>query len=89
MEPAENFPTEVTAEMIEAAVNVLAEWEPDLIECKPPDRVERMVRAMLAAGLKPVLAPEDGGCICPPGSEATCQGLGCPRKPPTFISTGI
>lgn len=21
------------------------------------------------------------GCICPPGSEKTCQGFGCPRKP--------
>lgn len=20
------------------------------------------------------------GCICPPGSEQTCQGLNCPRK---------
>src|SRR6185503_3636564 len=20
------------------------------------------------------------GCICPPGAEATCQGVGCPRK---------
>jgi len=20
------------------------------------------------------------GCICPPGSEATCQGLSCPRN---------
>jgi hypothetical protein len=28
------------------------------------------------------------GCICPPGSEATCKGFGCPRQPfnmnPTF-----
>lgn len=21
------------------------------------------------------------GCVCPPGSEATCQGPTCPRKP--------
>lgn len=21
------------------------------------------------------------GCICPPGSEATCRGFGCPRQP--------
>jgi hypothetical protein len=20
------------------------------------------------------------GCICPPGSEATCKGLNCPRR---------
>ncbi len=20
------------------------------------------------------------GCICPPGAEATCQGLSCPRR---------
>jgi hypothetical protein len=25
-------------------------------------------------------APAPKGCICPPGSEKTCQGLGCPRK---------
>jgi hypothetical protein len=23
------------------------------------------------------------GCICPAGSEKTCQGYGCPRKPIT------
>lgn len=26
----------------------------------------------------PPLTPH--GCVCPPGSEATCQGLGCPRR---------
>lgn len=24
------------------------------------------------------------GCVCPPGSEKTCQGALCPRKP--FVS---
>lgn len=24
------------------------------------------------------------GCVCPPGSEATCQGLACPRRTPRF-----
>lgn len=22
------------------------------------------------------------GCICPPGAEMTCRGIGCPRNPP-------
>jgi hypothetical protein len=22
------------------------------------------------------------GCVCPPGSEKTCQGLTCPRRAP-------
>jgi len=22
------------------------------------------------------------GCVCPPGAEATCQGIACPRKWP-------
>lgn len=22
------------------------------------------------------------GCICPPGAEQTCRGIGCPRNPP-------
>lgn len=26
------------------------------------------------------VAPKPHGCICPPGSEATCQGLACPRR---------
>jgi hypothetical protein len=27
-------------------------------------------------------APQPHGCICPPGSEATCQGFACPRRNP-------
>lgn len=23
------------------------------------------------------------GCMCPPGSEATCKGVSCPRQPIT------
>lgn len=26
--------------------------------------------------------PSQHGCICPPGSEQTCRGLQCPRRPP-------
>jgi hypothetical protein len=26
------------------------------------------------------------GCVCPPGSEATCQGYSCPRKPPVVTT---
>lgn len=26
-------------------------------------------------------APQPRGCICPPGSEATCKGDHCPRQP--------
>lgn len=22
------------------------------------------------------------GCVCPPGSEKTCEGIGCPRQNP-------
>jgi hypothetical protein len=25
--------------------------------------------------------PPPRGCICPPGSEATCKGSDCPRQP--------
>lgn len=28
------------------------------------------------------LSAKSHGCICPPGSEQTCQGLGCPRRVP-------
>jgi hypothetical protein len=27
-------------------------------------------------------APPPRGCICPPGSEKTCEGTGCPRQNP-------
>jgi hypothetical protein len=26
------------------------------------------------------------GCICPPGSEATCRGLSCPRRGAEFAA---
>lgn len=28
------------------------------------------------------------GCICPPGSERTCQGALCPRRAPSSPSCG-
>lgn len=31
--------------------------------------------------------PQSHGCICPPGSEATCQGVMCPRRPLSQISS--
>jgi hypothetical protein len=32
--------------------------------------------------LRPMGSPDQQsrGCICPPTAEATCQGLGCPRR---------
>ena len=30
----------------------------------------------------PYASPVPHGCICPPGAEATCRGLACPRNPP-------
>jgi hypothetical protein len=39
---------------------------------------ENMLSAIRAAGEK----AKPHGCICPPGSEATCQGWQCPRNPP-------
>lgn len=29
--------------------------------------------------------PMQMGCICPPGSEATCKGTLCPRRGPTGL----
>lgn len=28
------------------------------------------------------------GCICPPGSETTCKGLMCPRRPTHGLGMG-
>lgn len=28
------------------------------------------------------------GCICPPGAEASCKGIDCPRNPPR-VSAGL
>ena len=29
---------------------------------------------------RPLAPVQSHGCICPPGSEKTCQGLMCPRR---------
>lgn len=29
---------------------------------------------------EPLKIPPTQGCICPPGSELTCQGISCPRR---------
>lgn len=29
---------------------------------------------------RPLVPTQSHGCICPPGSEATCKGLTCPRR---------
>lgn len=39
---------------------------------------ENLLSAIRAAGK----SAQPHGCICPPGSEATCMGLACPRNPP-------
>ena len=43
----------------------------------------RYIREDDLGPVKPDPAPvvSAQGCICPPGSEATCQGPFCPRKP--------
>lgn len=33
-------------------------------------------------GCKPLELSTPRGCICPPGSEKTCQGKCCPRQSP-------
>lgn len=39
---------------------------------------ENLLNAIRAAGSD----AKPHGCICPPGAEATCRGIGCPRNPP-------
>ena len=39
---------------------------------------ENLLNAVRAAGK----SAKPHGCICPPGSEATCRGMACPRNPP-------
>jgi hypothetical protein len=48
-------------------------------------RVAMLERALLSQPTAPAPAYSPGvlttmGCACPPGSEAGCQGLGCPRR---------
>lgn len=40
--------------------------------------------AMWQSAVRHVAAQKPHGCICPPGSEATCKGWSCPRN----LSTG-
>lgn len=37
--------------------------------------------AMWQSVIRHVTAQKPHGCICPPGSEATCKGWNCPRRP--------
>lgn len=37
-------------------------------------------RQHLGGAAPPQIGSPARGCICPPGSEATCQGIGCPRR---------
>ena len=42
---------------------------------------DAIIEAMADAA---ALAMRPHGCICPPGSEKTCQGIGCPRRVRSF-----
>lgn len=41
-------------------------------------REENLLNAIRAGGKQ----AQPHGCVCPPGSEATCRGPLCPRNPP-------
>lgn len=43
---------------------------------------EQRVREMIAEAMRPGAAR---GCICPPGAEATCRGIMCPRTPLRYL----
>jgi hypothetical protein len=43
-------------------------------------QAERRFAALLRPKFAETSAPAPHGCICPPGSEKTCQGLLCPRR---------
>ena len=40
--------------------------------------LERLQKTFDAFILRPAGQPH--GCVCPPGAEATCKGLACPRR---------
>ncbi len=40
--------------------------------------------AVCSCGNPQPITPTQQGCICPPGSETTCQGMMCPRRAPRF-----
>ena len=43
--------------------------------------VAGIARAVLGAERTKTAAQQQTGCVCPSGSEATCQGMMCPRNP--------
>lgn len=49
-------------------------------------RQERRERQLLAGLIQQGSGPPRG-CICPPGAERGCRGVGCPRA--TFVPRGV
>lgn len=45
---------------------------------------EQRVRDMIAEAMR-LAAYSARGCICPPGAEATCRGIMCPRTPMRYL----
>lgn len=63
----------------------------DYDEVLVPKGAKELLEGPLAPQV-PVLPPmpltgAPRGCICPPGSEATCQSWNCGRKPPQPMQT--
>jgi hypothetical protein len=75
---------EITLGMVEAGVEELRDAH---LGDPLPLLAEAVFRAMLyesphfCEGRSPPAPPR--GCVCPPGAEGTCRGIGCPRQPVT------
>lgn len=46
-------------------------------------QIAALLRDISVKQMNPVIVHQHG-CICPPKSEETCQGLSCPRRPMRF-----
>lgn len=50
---------------------------------------QRSAICVTCAAIAAASQPKPRGCVCPPGSEATCKGWDCPRRaPPAALSGG-
>lgn len=59
--------------------------------CSSPDCLANGCRQLREAARNSIyqVAPPPKGCICPPGSEATCQRGDCGRKNISVSATGV
>ena len=80
------MPNEPAASNTTAAVSTAGDWCPACLTRHMPGMrchqwpVSVPSYPMLpSCPMQPMLAQR--GCVCPPGSEATCRGPMCPRQP--------